>query len=287
MDNQEDRYIQWEVSSWRDAVDVAFEMTGWLFRGEMDTSLPLTNSLERMAKDYNHPADRLPKTEHTLIELFQRQAHHYISNPPLKKDLVEWLSIMQHYGAPTRLLDFTESFYVAAFFALEDAKQDAVIWAFHSYQITRNYLHEFNLSDKRPFEEFARWKVQDSFDKDKENGVIPVRPWRLNQRMILQQGWFLCPLGKDISFEKNLCNTLGLHSEKLPEKTILYDKDELRERIKKNTHPVILIKFIIPRSFRMDAIADLRSMNITAATLFPGLDGFARSLRHYTQIYDE
>src|SRR3989304_1877564 len=37
--------------------------------------------------------------------------------------------IMQHYGAPTRLLDFTYSVYVAAYFAVEEAEDDCVVWA--------------------------------------------------------------------------------------------------------------------------------------------------------------
>ena len=36
---------------------------------------------------------------------------------------------MQHHGAPTRLIDFTWSPYVAAFFALERATGDAAVWA--------------------------------------------------------------------------------------------------------------------------------------------------------------
>ena len=36
---------------------------------------------------------------------------------------LEWLALMQHYGAPTRLLDFTRSPYVACFFALEELKK--------------------------------------------------------------------------------------------------------------------------------------------------------------------
>ena len=44
---------------------------------------------------------------------------------------------MQDHGAPTRLLDFTWSPYVAAFFALHNATRDAVIWACNPFEIER------------------------------------------------------------------------------------------------------------------------------------------------------
>ena len=47
-----------------------------------------------------------------------------------------------------------------------------------------------------------------------------------------------------------------------------------------------MIKIVLPRRIHREAIDDLRKMNITAATLFPGLDGFARSLRHTLRIFE-
>ncbi len=59
---------------------------------------------------------------------------------------IEVLSEMQHYGASTRLLDVTESFGVALFFALEgnDEKNDAAIWAINKSVLLNNFfLAEF------------------------------------------------------------------------------------------------------------------------------------------------
>ena len=42
---------------------------------------------------------------------------------------------MQHHGAPTRLIDFTWSPYVAAFFALERTLADGVVWAMNPARI--------------------------------------------------------------------------------------------------------------------------------------------------------
>ena len=52
------------------------------------------------------------------------------------------------------------------------------------------------------------------------------------------------------------------------------------------SHP--LIKIILPEAVRNEAMESLYKMNITAATLFPGLDGFARSMKyHLTWPFNE
>lgn len=56
---------------------------------------------------------------------------------PADADTFQWLALMQHHGAPTRLLDFTWSPFVSAFFALERATKDAAIWAIFVPEIWR------------------------------------------------------------------------------------------------------------------------------------------------------
>lgn len=62
----------------------------WIFRGESNESRTISPSLERLHKD---KLGSMPK--------------------------VEELSLLQHYGAPTRLVDFTYSWYIALFFVIE------------------------------------------------------------------------------------------------------------------------------------------------------------------------
>ena len=57
--------------------------------------------------------------EERTLRIFKRKAHHFLDRTPAEEEEFEWLALMQHHGAPTRLLDFTWSPYVAAFFALE------------------------------------------------------------------------------------------------------------------------------------------------------------------------
>jgi len=67
--------------------------------------------------------------ETRIRRIFERKSHLFLADPPRHDDQIEWLALMQHHGAPTRLLDFTWSPYVAAFFALERASDDAAVWA--------------------------------------------------------------------------------------------------------------------------------------------------------------
>ena len=64
-----------------------------------------------------------------MLRQFQRRAHHYCKDLPDFDQKLDWLALMQHYGASTRLLDFSHSFYVAAYFAVENATKDSAVWA--------------------------------------------------------------------------------------------------------------------------------------------------------------
>jgi FRG domain len=71
--------------------------------------------------------------QNCLLGAFKRRAHQYIPDLPDKEDELEWLALMQHYGAPTRLLDCTTSPYVATFFAATSVQspEDSAVWAFY------------------------------------------------------------------------------------------------------------------------------------------------------------
>ena len=99
-----------------------FKYPGWVFRGEKGYKQSLLTSLERFSSKASHygavPWDA-QKCEQTLLREFQRRYHHYSYSEPEPIFDLEWLSIMRHHGAPTRLIDFTYSIYVAAYFAVE------------------------------------------------------------------------------------------------------------------------------------------------------------------------
>ena len=92
----------------------------WVFRGQRNATWKLTSSYERARKrlglfKLNEQLSRI--SEYTELEEFKRNASHLLPREPSCQ--LEWLALMQHYGAPTRLLDFSESPFVALYFALD------------------------------------------------------------------------------------------------------------------------------------------------------------------------
>jgi hypothetical protein len=94
--------------------------------------------------------------------------------------------------------------------------------------------------------------------RDDAPAIIEINPRRTNERMAAQQGFFLCSLQREASFNQ-IVMTMMFHPEP-PE------------------FPVIR-KLEIGVDLRIEFLKRLRAMNIHRASLFPDLDGFGRSLR--------
>src|SRR5438128_6635663 len=155
----------------------------WAFRGQRDASAPLFSVLSRYFMAFAVDPRAWAGQEKRILRIFKRKAIHFLDIVPDRDDDFEWLALMQDHGAPTRLLDFTWSPYVAAFFALHNTTREGVIWACNPVEIKKKkQIHLDNLGSFRKH----ILSSTGSF-------VWLGEPYAMNRRLIAQSGTFLVP----------------------------------------------------------------------------------------------
>jgi hypothetical protein len=227
--------------------------SNWAFRGERDERWPLYSSLSRYLRNFGVSREAWPEQEGRILRIFKRKAHQFLDKPPDTDDDFQWMALMQHHGAPTRLIDFTWSPYVAAFFALERTLADGVVWAMNPARVDSSRNTKRINVDPRVHGNFSRY-----FLAGKRHFIWMGEPHTMNRRLIAQSGTFAVPGVLDVPVE-----------------------DILRDPDLEN----VLAKIVLANSVREVAMRELYRMNITYATLFPDLDGLARSMRYELEFH--
>src|SRR6188768_457105 len=117
-------YQEVHLEEWEHALHLRKHLatTGWVFRGHTQSEWRVTTSLERaISAHVTVDHDEVREAEQDIVEELQLVAPNYGIRTPTGSRSIEWLALLQHHGGATRLLDVTSSFFVAAFFAAEEA----------------------------------------------------------------------------------------------------------------------------------------------------------------------
>jgi FRG domain len=117
-----------------------------------------------------------------------------------QRGLTEWelLFFGRHYGVPTRVLDWTDTFGVALYFALEErpndarAKYEPAIWVVNPYALNKKTWGNPDIALPENLGSFGELLTTASWRK----GPIAVFPIQINDRVSAQRGWFTVH-GKD------------------------------------------------------------------------------------------
>ena len=240
----------------------------FVYRGHANAAWLLQSSLERVI-GAKWSAAEVRKFEEYSLEIFKAKFHLYDERNTLPDSKLAWLSIMQHYGVPTRLVDFTESPYVALYFALEGyqpaLQQDFAVFALDYSAVMDASIGLIKTKDGSFSEtRMSIYPKQDQvFDQTVDRFAYDIawvtEPKRHNERLDRQGGCFVVSGNRDLRIAEVL---------EMP----LYNSCKF-------------IKFNIDKTLYPNVFALLRKMNVTSKSLYGDLDGLARSIRMQLQVY--
>lgn len=280
-----------KLNHWEDVQRLPELFNGWLFRGQRDQRWSLQSTLER-ACERLRPDVTIAEVERDVLRTFQGRASEFCQACPGAEDALEWFSLLQHHGGPTRLLDFSESVYVAAFFALGEAEGDSAIWAMNNIMIHVAQVKQWMaLHPERLKDEVLRITLPSFNDVYHErvvwngHGAGISRPIRRTGRIDYQSGVFVHSLNMKYSLEENLYGMHGAAAEQCRQNIRAgYHTSIEHPRTIERLKQLRVVKFILPQSIRREGLRELRKMGIDYTGLFRDLDGFARAMGH--EVYD-
>lgn len=229
--------------------DMSSATHSW-FRGQADDSWGLLPGI------YRHNVNTYRERE--MLRDFKLRATAFIQSPP--RNDVELFFVMQHYGMPTRLLDWTESHLVALFFAVDATSDtDAAVWVLAPG--TLNRISHTSVGDRVPMSDhdvFSEYTLDVDAKQLNRRVKAPlpmaVRPPRSTERVVAQRGMFTIHGSEESPIEQHVdvSQPDPLYLEKL---TIAGDS---KERIKK----------------------ELFLAGISYSSLFPDLDGLSKEITY-------
>lgn len=257
------------AASWNELIDLLYAdawqqhisrfRSSFAFRGVSDAGHDLRTTLARLGGD-------VLQLERHILRSFRKYAH---------RDAVpgdsswNWLAVAQHYGAPTRLLDWTFSPFVAMHFATQRPEEfhlDGAIWCV-DYSLTNQMLPQrlSNILDDEGQHVFTAEMLGRAaagpreFDAlATEEFVVFFEPPSLDGRIVNQSALFALKSNPVTGLDR----WLGLH-------------------------PHVFRRAIIPAELKWEVRDKLDQAGITERVLFPGLDGLSRWLTRYYSPREE
>lgn len=261
--------------TWKEFIELHYTKRNneFIYRGDL-FNYDLQPSLEKACINWGiNNFDNLPAIEEQLLRDFKRCFPEDNSINEIQNNTLECMALMQHWGGPTRLLDFTYSPFVACYFATKYAikkfnknnkQNQPTIWEINIELLKENLKPPF--IDKKIYELIKKFNIErknEDFEElylnRKEKFIYTANPFRQNSRMIAQKGLFMLACDISVSFEENL-------------KVIPNFKQFIK-------------RYVLQSKNLSDVIYGLDSMNINEFSLFPGLDGFSRSYFYRRRFY--
>lgn len=273
--------------------------SGFIFRGMSNESWELIPGIfrKRHEEQGSSSVERssysikiYPAYEFEILSHFRKESSSLLPHISQKDDFT-WLQYAQHYGVPTRLLDFTANPLVALFFCCQsESKCNGAVWIINTVTFQNWSENETICFDMGPdytpdaIINSIMKELHGDFDYDELQGEprskkqrpVYFVPSYIDQRMSAQSSRFLLWGNKEIELEKMISKENWMYLLSNDHK----NNPENEQRF--------LSKIIIPSFCKHSIMQELDLLNINEKSVFPGLDGIGKYInKYYEKNFDD
>jgi len=176
-----------------------------------------------------------------------------------------WYFLMQHYGCPTRLLDWTTNPLVALYFAVSNpSERDGVVWVLDPWRWNRAHVKDLwgpaiaGWREAKPY----LLELEDAFDSEvseqqtKKAWPIAIEPPHIDRRIAAQGSKFVL-----FGQKKDMLDSPAIN----------------RKRKDKGKHAIV-DRIVIPRKCSEAILSELNQLGFNQRSLFPDLEGLGKHI---------
>lgn len=210
--------------------------------------------------------------EYNILSDFTAEACRYIKDVPID-DISAWLEIAQHFGAPTRLLDFTENPLVALYFACSDAANaDASVWILNEYAYNQKLHNEAGVVPAAK----SQWIVNEIVSQEIVNKFI--NPHVVNQGSI-PYPWIYKPFYREerMNQQSSVFMIWGAQQNQLTD--FISADDFMTDEKPTNVDHGIICYVEIPANRKETILQQLNLVGINNKFIYPGIDGVGKHIK--------
>ncbi|MCL2480095.1 MAG: FRG domain-containing protein [Spirochaetaceae bacterium] len=259
----------WSLSGGKPIVENQSEWENWQIIAEYNILKNFYNIADRSGLEL----PRVDRFRNNIDDNFELST--YLNTEEwLPKDFMEIAGLAQHYGLPTRLLDWTYDYKIALSFAtsgiynIDEVKKDCVVWA-----INHQYFNFLKPAYNKSPLQFYRPSYHGNKYLGAQKGLFST--WKITKRGLADLPNLHPALNQEVinrsPLDKLICDFIDNNIK------------ESEEYFQNNK---LLYKYIIPKDLKLDILKQLKRDKYSEEYLFPGFQGVCLSMENNLKMCD-